>query len=41
MGDTWITAWNDNAKPSTWTKTADQILDRICRNCDRISGPAH
>ncbi|MFM9448689.1 hypothetical protein ACKI1Y_39750, partial [Streptomyces acidiscabies] len=24
-----------------WTKTADQIIDRICHYCDRISGPAH
>ncbi|GAA2418891.1 IS630 family transposase [Nonomuraea africana] len=37
----WIEVWNDNARPFTWTKTADQIIDRICRYCDRISGPAH
>ncbi|MEV0146515.1 MULTISPECIES: IS630 family transposase [unclassified Nonomuraea] len=37
----WIELWNDNAKPFRWTKTADQILDRICRYCDRISKPAH
>ncbi|HEX4813052.1 MAG TPA: IS630 family transposase, partial [Nonomuraea sp.] len=37
----WIKTWNDNAKPFRWTKTADQILDRICRYCDRISKPAH
>jgi hypothetical protein len=23
------------------TKTADQIIDRICRYCERISGPEH
>ncbi|WP_327103081.1 transposase [Nonomuraea glycinis] len=37
----WIAAWNDNAKPFRWTKTADQVLDHICRYCDRISRPAH
>jgi transposase len=37
----WIKIWNENARPFRWTKTADQIIDRICRYCDRISGPAH
>jgi transposase len=37
----WIKFWNQNARPFKWTKTADQILDRICRYCDRISGPDH
>jgi transposase len=37
----WIRFWNANARPFTWTKTADQIIDRICRYCSRISGPAH
>jgi hypothetical protein len=27
------------ARPFRWTKTADQIIDRICRYCSRISGP--
>ncbi|MEV4158608.1 hypothetical protein [Nonomuraea dietziae] len=31
--------WNHNAKPFTWTKTADQIIDPICRYCDRVSRP--
>ncbi|MEU9173027.1 transposase [Streptomyces sp. NPDC048420] len=31
----WIKVWNDEARPFKWTKTADQILDRICRYCDR------
>lgn len=35
----WIKVWNDDARPFRWTKTADQILDRICRYCDRISEP--
>jgi hypothetical protein len=25
----WIAAWNDNPKPFTWTKTADEIFDRL------------
>jgi transposase len=37
----WIKTWNANARPFTWTKTADQIIDRICRYCSRISGPGH
>jgi transposase/transposase-like protein len=37
----WIKIWNDSAKPSKWTKTPDQIIDAICRYCDRISRPAH
>jgi transposase len=35
----WIKIWNSNARPFKWTKTADQIIDRICRYCSRISGP--
>ena len=37
----WISTWNDTARPFKWTKTADQIIDRICRYCSRISGPGH
>jgi transposase len=37
----WIEAWNATARPFKWTKTADQIIDRICRYCDRISRPGH
>ncbi|MFG3225376.1 IS630 family transposase [Kitasatospora sp. NPDC048194] len=39
--ENWIKVWNESAKPFTWTKTADQIIDRICRYCSRISEPAH
>lgn len=27
--ENWIKVWNDEARPFKWTKTADQILDRI------------
>jgi len=37
----WISLWNESARPFTWTKPADQIIDRICRYCARISEPAH
>ena len=36
-----IKTWNANGQPFKWTKTADQIIDRICRYCSRISGPGH
>jgi transposase len=39
--ENWIKLWNESARPFKWTKTADQIIDRICRYCSRISGPAH
>ena len=31
----------ENAQPSKWTKTPDQIIDRICRYCSRISESEH
>ena len=37
----WIKLWNEAARPFTWTKTPDQIIDRICRYCSRISEPGH
>ena len=39
--EAWIKFWNANARPFKWTKTADQIIDRICHYCSRISGPGH
>ncbi len=37
----WIKLWNRDARRFTWTKTPDQIIDRICRYCARVSEPAH
>jgi hypothetical protein len=37
----WTKLWNQHARPFTWAKTADQIIDRIGRYCARISESAH
>jgi hypothetical protein len=37
----WIKAWDESARPFTWAKIADRIIDRICRYCSRITEPAH
>jgi transposase len=37
----WIKNWNDDPKPFTWRKTADEILDSLTRYCQRISGAEH
>jgi transposase len=37
----WITAWNENPKPFIWTKTADQILQKLGRLLERINGGGH
>ncbi len=37
----WIETWNTNPKPFTWTKTADQILERLASYLDRIPGAGH
>ena len=39
--ENWNKTWTATARPFKWTKTADQIIDRICRYCSRISGPGH
>lgn len=38
---TWIDQWNRNPKPFTWTKTADEILDRLASYLQRIPGAGH
>jgi len=37
----WIAAWNENPKPFIWTKTADQILEKLGRLLLRITGGGH
>jgi transposase len=36
----WIENWNQNPRPFTWTKTADEILDSLARYLARISDAA-
>jgi transposase len=38
---TWTKSWNDNPRPFTWIKTADQILERLATYLDRIPGGGH
>ena len=37
----WIATWNDNPRPFTWTKTADEILNSLADYIARISGAGH
>jgi len=37
----WITNWNDDPKPFTWTKTSDEILERLASYLQRIPGAGH
>jgi transposase len=37
----WIDQWNSNPKPFTWTKNADEILDRLASYLQRIPGAGH
>jgi transposase len=37
----WVKAWNSDPKPFIWTKTAEQILERIGRLIQRINGAGH
>ena len=37
----WTTAWNENPRPFIWTKTAEQILERLGRLIQRINGAGH
>jgi transposase len=34
----WIAAWNEDPKPFVWTKSADQILERLASYCAEING---
>ncbi len=37
----WIDTWNENPRPFTWTKTADEILNSLAKYLARISGGGH
>jgi transposase len=37
----WVAAWNENPKPFIWTKTAEEILEKISRLLERINGAGH
>ena len=37
----WIDTWNENPRPFTWTKTADEILNSLPKYLARISGARH
>jgi transposase len=37
----WINTWNENPRPFTWTKTADEILNSPAKYLTRISGAGH
>jgi transposase len=37
----WVTGWNENPRPFLWTKTADEIFERLNSYLQRIPGAAH
>jgi transposase len=37
----WVDTWNEEPRPFVWTKTADEILDTIATNCQRINDSGH
>ncbi len=37
----WTAAWNDDPKPFIWTKTTDEILERLASYLHRIPGSGH
>ncbi|KUJ69765.1 DDE endonuclease [Streptomyces albus subsp. albus] len=38
---TWLADWNEHPRPFIWTKTADEILDKVAAYCRRISDSGH
>lgn len=37
--DWWVSHWNDNPEPLVWTRTAEEIIDKVARGqatLDRI-----
>ena len=37
----WITTWNDNPRPFTWTKTADEILSSLAGYLTKVGASQH
>jgi transposase len=37
----WVNDWNEDPRPFTWTKTADEILERLTLYIQRIPGGGH
>ncbi|MCR1785010.1 hypothetical protein KVF89_20895 [Nocardioides carbamazepini] len=37
----WSDNWNENPRPFTWAKTADEIFDSLAKHLSRISGAIH
>jgi transposase len=37
----WVPSWNENPRPFTWTKTADEIFERLNSYLQRIPGAGH
>jgi transposase len=37
----WIETWNENPRPFTWTKTAEEILNSLAKYIAKISGAGH
>jgi transposase len=37
----WINTWNEDPRPFVWTKTADEILDRLATYLNRIPDSGH
>jgi len=37
----WVKAWNENPKPFIWTKTAEEILEKLSRLLQRTNGAGH
>ena len=36
----WVENWNENPRPFTWTKTAEEILESLARYLQKISPAA-
>ena len=39
--DMFVSQYNENCKPFTWTATAESILEKLSRLCRRINGTGH